>query len=97
MKTGWISVGGKEYYLNTVSDGTRGALLVNCITPDGRRVGSGRSAHPLTDSPDKRRLSGRRRRLPGAFIQNTRSPAAISAAGRAGICLAICPLYALSM
>ena len=39
MKTGWISVYGKEYYLNPVSDGTRGALYVNCITPDGKRVG----------------------------------------------------------
>ena len=35
----WIQdTDGKWYYFNTISDGTRGALFVNCETPDGYRV-----------------------------------------------------------
>ncbi len=38
MYTGWNLIDGKWYYFNTISDGTRGALFVNCETPDGYRV-----------------------------------------------------------
>lgn len=39
MVTGWFTIGGKEYYFNTVEgSGTMGALLRNTVTPDGHRV-----------------------------------------------------------
>ncbi len=40
MKDGWICWENQWYYLNTVPDGTRGALLTNTITPDGCVVGA---------------------------------------------------------
>ena len=40
MAEGWNLLEGKWYYFNTVSDGARGALLMNTITPDGYRVGT---------------------------------------------------------
>ena len=40
MVTGWQQIGGKWYFFKTVSDGTRGSLLVNTTTPDGYRVGA---------------------------------------------------------
>lgn len=35
MLTGWQKIDGKWYYLNEVSDGTRGKLAKNTTTPDG--------------------------------------------------------------
>ncbi len=35
MKTGWQLIEGKWYYLNPVSDGTRGKMFSDCYTPDG--------------------------------------------------------------
>ncbi len=40
MREGWICWENQWYYLNTVSDGTRGAMLTNTVTPDGCRVGA---------------------------------------------------------
>ena len=38
MVTGWQQIGLKWYFLKTVSDGTRGALMRNTTTPDGYKV-----------------------------------------------------------
>ncbi len=38
MVTGWQQIGLKWYFLKTISDGTRGALLRNTTTPDGYNV-----------------------------------------------------------
>lgn len=38
MYTGWHWIDGKRYYFNEVSDGTRGALLKDTVTPDGCQV-----------------------------------------------------------
>lgn len=38
MLTGWQVIGGKWYYLNTASDGSLGACLLNTTTPDGYTV-----------------------------------------------------------
>lgn len=35
MKTGWVQIGGKWYYFNPVSDGTKGIMFANRMTPDG--------------------------------------------------------------
>ena len=35
MKTGWQLIGGKWYYLNPISDGTKGKMFADCYTPDG--------------------------------------------------------------
>jgi len=40
MAEGWNLLDGKWYYFNAVSDGARGALLTNTLTPDGYRVGA---------------------------------------------------------
>ena len=40
MAEGWNLLDGKWYYFNTVSDGARGALLTDAVTPDGYRVGA---------------------------------------------------------
>lgn len=38
MVTGWNLIDGKWYYFITVSDGTKGCLLKNTVTPDNYRV-----------------------------------------------------------
>lgn len=38
MVTGWNLIDGKWYYFNMVSDGTKGCLLKNTVTPDNYRV-----------------------------------------------------------
>lgn len=38
MVTGWSRIGDNDYYFNQISDGRKGALLRNTITPDGHRV-----------------------------------------------------------
>ena len=38
MKTGWQFINEKWYYLNPLSDGTKGKLYTNTITPDGYAV-----------------------------------------------------------
>ena len=38
VRSGWQWIDGKCYYFNPVSDGTRGKLYKNCVTPDGYRV-----------------------------------------------------------
>ena len=35
MKTGWVQIDGKWYYFNPVSDGTKGIMFANRMTPDG--------------------------------------------------------------
>ncbi len=35
MKTGWQLIGGKWYYFNPISDGTKGRMYSDCYTPDG--------------------------------------------------------------
>lgn len=35
MKTGWVLIDGKWYYFNPVSDGTKGIMFANRMTPDG--------------------------------------------------------------
>lgn len=35
MKTGWVQIDGKWYYFNPVSDGTKGLMFANRMTPDG--------------------------------------------------------------
>lgn len=35
MKTGWNLLNGNWYYFHDVSDGTRGSMLINTLTPDG--------------------------------------------------------------
>ena len=35
MKTGWVQIDGKWYYFNPFSDGTRGIMFANRMTPDG--------------------------------------------------------------
>lgn len=35
MKTGWVLINGKWYYFNPVSDGTKGIMFANRMTPDG--------------------------------------------------------------
>ncbi|WP_349948649.1 leucine-rich repeat protein [Lacrimispora sp. BS-2] len=40
MAEGWKLLDGKWYYFNAVSDGVRGALLTDTVTPDGYRVGA---------------------------------------------------------
>lgn len=40
MKDGWIFLGGKWYYLQNYSDGRRGILYINGVTPDGWFVGA---------------------------------------------------------
>lgn len=40
MRTGWQVVDGKAYYFNTMSDGFKGRLLINTVTPDGYSVGA---------------------------------------------------------
>ena len=35
----WQYISNKWYYFNDISDGTRGKLLVNTVTPDGYQVG----------------------------------------------------------
>ena len=35
MKTGWVLINGKWYYFNPFSDGTRGTMFANRMTPDG--------------------------------------------------------------
>lgn len=35
MKTGWVLIDGKWYYFNPFSDGTRGIMFANRMTPDG--------------------------------------------------------------
>lgn len=35
MLSGWQLIEGQWYYLNPVSDGTKGIMFVNCMTPDG--------------------------------------------------------------
>ena len=35
MKTGWVLINGKWYYFNPFSDGTRGIMFANRMTPDG--------------------------------------------------------------
>ncbi|MBP3544357.1 MAG: hypothetical protein J6J86_09030 [Lachnospiraceae bacterium] len=38
MKTGWQFINGRWYYLNPNSDGTKGKMYINTITPDGYYV-----------------------------------------------------------
>ena len=38
MLYGWHEINGKWYYLNPVSDGTKGIMLADCVTPDGYYV-----------------------------------------------------------
>jgi hypothetical protein len=38
MQTGWVNDNGTWYYLNTVSNGSLGAMLTNTTTPDGYKV-----------------------------------------------------------
>lgn len=35
MVTGWNQINDKWYYFNEVSDGTKGKLFLDCVTPDG--------------------------------------------------------------
>ena len=41
MKTGWVQIDGKWYYFNPVSDGTKGIMFANRMTPDGWFVRDG--------------------------------------------------------
>ena len=50
METGWTIIDGKYYYFNEVSDGTRGRLYRNEITPDGYYV----DANGVWDGKTKR-------------------------------------------
>lgn len=34
MKTGWVQIDGKWYYFNPISDGTKGIMFANRMTPD---------------------------------------------------------------
>lgn len=40
MRTGWQVIDRRAYYFNTMSDGFKGRLLVNTVTPDGYQVGA---------------------------------------------------------
>ena len=42
MVTGWQLIDDKWYYFNMESDGTKGRLLFNTVTPDGYQVGADR-------------------------------------------------------
>ena len=40
MLTGWQQIDGKWYWFQTESNGNKGALLKNGVTPDGYKVGA---------------------------------------------------------
>lgn len=40
MRSGWEVIDHRAYYFNTMSDGFKGRLLVNTVTPDGYQVGA---------------------------------------------------------
>ena len=39
MMTGWVIIDGYYHYFNPNSDGSRGRLYMNEMTPDGYQVG----------------------------------------------------------
>ena len=40
MLSGWQFLDHAWYYLNPISDGTKGKMYANCMTPDGYFVGA---------------------------------------------------------